>query len=354
MKRKRLVLVGLVALLSGIGLASCGGEESIDPEIFNITYEENDNYEIIDLSSTGQEGSTILFDVNSTSIFYEIGDVTYNGKPTEISSLGYKFVMPGEDVEIEVELIPITEYDDEDDNLSWGSDVDGNIVIPEDLETSYEKTQRISLKFDNITSGAWITDIDSEIETSDESIIPSSAITFKETKASTSNAIIGGYLEVDLTKVKEGKCSIYVSLRPNNSKLGTLMREFNVIKESDYEPETMPVVLSFKNNSSIDDEEIFINVYERNTMDPFHSLDLKDLTNGEYEMDYLVGHQYFVTAGYKTAETRVESLSFLESVRSTDGRKEKDYLDRDGDSERFILNLVTPGTKASMTIVDAK
>ena len=57
-------------------------------------YEENDNYRVIDFDSQGQEGSTILFDVESTSVFYEIGEVTYNGTPISRGSLGYQFIMP--------------------------------------------------------------------------------------------------------------------------------------------------------------------------------------------------------------------------------------------------------------------
>ncbi len=352
MKSRMFTLIGLVGMLSVIGLSSCG-EENTDPMIYNITYDENENYRITGLSATGQEGSTILFSVHCDSVFYEIGDVTYNGKATEVTDLGYKFIMPSEDVKVEIDLVPITEYDNPNDNLSWASDVDGNIVIPDDIEDNQYATQRINLNFDNITTSNMISVIDDEIQTSNEEVIPSDAITFKGVQSPSISVYISGYLEIDLTKVKEGKSSIYVSLDPNNSKLGTLIKEFNVVKESEYEPETMPVTLTFENNSSADDKEIFINIYEKNSMDPFYSLSFKDLDNGKFEMEYLVGHQYFVTAGYRNVDNSNESLSFLSSVWSLDeNSNEQDYLTRDGNYHRFILTLKTPGINATLKIVD--
>ena len=118
MKKFGLILAGVLALTATVGLTACGGGGSDDPAIHSITYTENDNYRVIDLSNAGQTGSNILFDVESESVFYEIGEVSYNGTAITKGSLGYQFTMPDEDVSIEIELTPVTEYDDPDDYLS--------------------------------------------------------------------------------------------------------------------------------------------------------------------------------------------------------------------------------------------
>ena len=98
MKKRGIILTSLVCLTAAFGLASCNDGGGGDPAIYNITYEENDNYRVIDFDSQGQEGSNILFDVESTSVFYEIGEVTYNGTPMlsvsrlrSKSNLGFRY-----------------------------------------------------------------------------------------------------------------------------------------------------------------------------------------------------------------------------------------------------------------------
>ena len=140
-----------MALAVTAGLAACGGRSSGDPAIHSITCAENENYRVIDLAEQGQTGSDILFDVESESVFYEIGEVSFNGTPITKGSLGYKFTMPDADVTIEIDLTPVTEYDDPVDYLSWGSGAIDQISVASEEDKGYEYlecTQEIPLSFD--------------------------------------------------------------------------------------------------------------------------------------------------------------------------------------------------------------
>ena len=150
MKKFSLIMAGALALAVTAGLAACGGRPG-DPAMNSITCAENENYRVIDLAEQGQTGSDILFDVASESVFYEIGEVSYNGTPITKGSLGYKFTMPDADVTIEIDLTPVTEYDDPDDYLSWGSGVIDQISVASEEDKGYEYlecTQEIPLSFD--------------------------------------------------------------------------------------------------------------------------------------------------------------------------------------------------------------
>ena len=161
MKKTSIILTSILCSSFVFGLASCGdggegGRE--DPTIYKISYDKNANYEIINLASQGQEGSNILFDVESKSVFYEIGEVTYNGTSINKGSLGYEFIMPGKDVKIEVELTSITEYDDPDDYLSWGRNVIDEISMASEEDKGYEFLdcdQELTLNFNMTEFGSY-------------------------------------------------------------------------------------------------------------------------------------------------------------------------------------------------------
>ena len=311
-KNKLFFNISLVAF-SVFFITGCDrNNENDKPQTFTISYKESDIYSISNLEESALPGETITFDVESTSVFYEISDVKMNGTSLESDLFGYSFEMPNENVEITVETTEITTYDDIDDNLSWGSDVDGKILAltDEELESGSEFTYEINLYFDNISSANLITSIDKVIYSSNENVIPTDAITFKPRKASQSEVIIGGSLVIDQTRIKVGTTSIYVSLDPNNSSLGTLIRQFEVIDPSSYVPETIDITFEFKNKTNYSNENIFMNVSDR-TIDEIDSFYLKDLIDNKLEYQYKVGHIYNISLSYYEIDPETERPSNL-------------------------------------------
>ena len=308
MKKFCLIMAGVLAV-AAIGLTACGAPA--DSAVHNITCAENDDYRVIDLSAKGQAGSDILFDVVSESVFYEIGEVSYNGTPIEKGSLGYKFTMPDEDVTIEVRLTPVTEYDDPDDYLSWGSTVIDEISVASEEDMGYtalECTQELPLVFDMRKFGEYNNVLDrSEILSSDQNVIPDEALSFDPLLASEiipggTNTVRGGSLVVDLKKIAPGTATIYLYLDYNNSGSAALMRTFTVTEYGEIEIDTLDVPFVVKNNTSYDDEEnITISftdsdpVYGSNVPER-QSFKLSELTSGEGTFRYAIGHTYSISA----------------------------------------------------------
>ena len=289
-----------------VGLTACGGGGSDDPAMHSISYTENDNYRDIDLSAEGQTGSDILFDVESESVFYEIGEVSYNGTPITKGSLGYKFTMPDADVTIEIDLTPVTEYDDPDDYLSWGSSVIDYISVASDTdkEVSRDVTQDIPLSFDMAEFGSYNTEIDAEFDSSDESVIPVDALSFVEVTGDYDNLICGGKIVVDLKQINPGTASIYFSFDSNNAYEAELIRTFTVTEFGDIEVDTWDVAFTVDNNTDFkDSENIEIRFTDNNyiygsTAQQSQIFTLSELTNGEGTLVFTVGHTYSISASY--------------------------------------------------------
>ncbi len=311
MKKFGLILAGVLALTATVGLTACGGGGSDDPAIHSITYTENDNYRVIDLSNTGQTGSNILFDVESESVFYEIGEVSYNGTAITKGSLGYQFTMPDEDVSIEIELTPVTEYDDPDDYLSWSSTVIDEISVASEEDKGYEYLdceQNLSLVFDMAKFGSYNSNVDrKEILSSNQEVIPDSALDFEPIEQSGISYIIGGNLVVDLKQINPGTTTIYLYLDFNNASSATLMRTFTVTEFGKIEVETVDVPFEVTNESKFDSDADLANITIRiedtdyiygSTAPEYQSFTLDELTNGEGTFKYVDGHTYSISASH--------------------------------------------------------
>lgn len=319
-----------MALAVTAGLSACGGHSSGDPAIHSITCAENENYRVIDLAEQGQTGSDILFDVESESVFYEIGEVSFNGTPITKGSLGYKFTMPDADVTIEIDLTPVTEYDDPDDYLSWGSGAIDQISVASEEDKGYEYlecTQEIPLSFDMNKFGWNNNTLDrKEILSSNQEVIPDEALSFDPLLASeitpgAMNVVRGGSLVVDLKQINPGTATIYFYLDYNNSSSATLMRTFTVTEYGGIEVETQDVAFTVDNRTSFDDlENIQISFHDNayiygGTAPASQSFTLDELTSGEGTFKYAEGHSYTIRARHATYN---EETGYYENVTEFD------------------------------------
>lgn len=313
MKKITIITLAMLCVALLCVAAACEPEDQL-PQKYKITCASGEGYSVSDLPSESAEGSTVYFYVEATSVFYQIDKVTFNGTEIYEDDFGtYSFKMPAADVTVQVTATPAPEYDDPDDHLAWGSTVTGFIsqASPSDQTASRDVEQEIPLTFPGISSAAWITSVDADLQISDESVIPADAIRYENVKASTSSAVIAGKLVVDLKKVSPGTTYIYVSLRPNNASLGTLMRKFTVTEYGQLQLDTVDVTLKITNRSDYEWEDVFINVSDRTPVygsnaEDFYSIMLSETADGEVTVSLVPGHTYFVSAG--TLSNRV-SLS---------------------------------------------
>ena len=303
--KKSLLKIGILPLISCFYLSSCGAEVVDETgEEYTITYKESDYYKISDLPSKAKEGDEVDFKVESTSVFYTIESVLANGEKVSESGPGYIFTMPKEDVTITITLSDIEEYDDANDNLSWPASTPTTISTASDSDknVSWDVTQDLNLGFNNISSSNYITSIKDTIESSNEDVIPNDAITFVPTHASSSNVIIGGKLRIDLKKVNPGTTYLYLNFKPNNSKLGTLIKKVTVVKYGDIKLDTMDVTLKVTNRTDYELDNLFLNLSDQQYVygssgSRVSTIYLKDLVDNETTFKYVKGHTYFVSCG---------------------------------------------------------
>lgn len=348
-----------MALAVTAGLAACGGRSSGDPAIHSITCAENENYRVIDLAEQGQTGSNILFDVESESVFYEIGEVSFNGTPITKGSLGYKFTMPDADVTIEIDLTPVTEYDDPDDYLSWGSNALDQISVASEEDKGYESlecTQEIPLSFDMNKFGWNNNTLDrKEILSSNQEVIPDEALSFDPLLASeitpgAMNVVRGGSLVVDLKQINPGTATIYFYLDYNNSSSATLMRTFTVTEYGSIEVDTWDVSFAVDNRTGFDDlANVQISFTDSNyiyggTAPQYQSFTLNELVNGEGTFKYAVGHSYEVSASHaiwNETEEKYENFTALDIYDWTGSGSSSTGFNQISDGELTLVSLPT-------------
>ena len=261
MRKKAFLILAVVMIvaITSVALIACGDVTTTTANpVHKISAAAGENYEIKNLASSAQVGDPVYFDVKVTSRFYTLESVLANDVVCVDTGIGHKFTMPDEDVVITVNLAPVGEYNDPDDKLDWGS------TLVDTIPSGTTGTFDLPLYFPGISSANWITSIEATIESSNQTVIPSDAIEFVPTKASDGSAIIGGKLSVDLSKVSPGKTFIYVELDPNNSRLGTLIKEFTVSENSQIEIEMMNVTFTYENMTDYDDQNIFLNITDTN------------------------------------------------------------------------------------------
>ena len=120
--------------------------------------------------------------------------------------------MPSEDVVIEIELVPITSYDDPDDYLSWDETVIDEISVLSEEDKHYtalDFNQKLKLNIDITKFGNSNNLLDrEEFESSNEDVIPVDALKFESIKTSM-GYIHGESIVVDLKKVNPGTATIY-------------------------------------------------------------------------------------------------------------------------------------------------
>lgn len=356
---KKIILSSL-ALISCFSLMACQGKpsSSASAATYSISYDANAAYTVTGLESSYSAGDTVTFNVESNSVFYTIGDVYAGQTKLDEGTTGYTFTMPSNDVNLSIELVEVGEYDDLSDHLSWAKSIPSTISTASetDKDSSFPVTQDLGFIFDGISSANYITSIKSTIEVSNESVIPSDAISFKTITASSSNVIVGGKLVVDLRKVSPGETYIYVNLDPNNSSLGTLIKKFTVVEYGTIPVETMNVTFHFENNSKFSNN-VFLNLTDMQyiygnevTLTPTATIYLDDIKENTYTFKYIVGHTYRVSCAYAVYNEETgyyEDMTDLSLDEWVGSGSTSTGLNQFTDG---ILSLITPNIEVTFTI----
>ena len=145
----------------------------------------------------------IEFDKRLVSVeYYYIfnSDCDYNEETGE-----YSFTMPGLDTPVTIVVEQLTDVS-KDGAISWRGNQPSQIVPGDSVQ---------ELTFN--VNASWTTSCTVKLTSTDENVIPPSALTYKELYENNSNAITGITISIDLSQIKPGKTYLIVNFQSGNT-----------------------------------------------------------------------------------------------------------------------------------------
>lgn len=160
--------------------------------------------------ATAKSGDTVTFTIDgiefdkrlvSVEYYYLFNsDCDYNEATGE-----YSFTMPGLNTPVTIIVEQLTDVS-KDGAISWRGNQPSQIVPGDSV-------QELTFNVD----ASWTTSCTVDLTSTDESIIPASALSYKELTEGNSNAITGVTITVDLTQVSPGQTYLIVNFQSKNS-----------------------------------------------------------------------------------------------------------------------------------------
>ena len=160
--------------------------------------------------ATAKSGDTVTFTIDGIEFdkrlvsveYYYIfnSDCDYNEATGE-----YSFTMPGLDTPVTIVVEQLTDVS-KDGAISWRGTQPSQIVPGDSV-------QELTFNVD----ASRTTSCTVELTSTDENVIPPSALTYKKLKESDSNAITGITISIDLNQIKPGKTYLIVNFQSKNS-----------------------------------------------------------------------------------------------------------------------------------------
>lgn len=206
----------LIASLTAVVFAACpvtpeGGGDSSAAREYKITYTVSGSDSVtVNGPAAAKAGDTVAFTVDGLGFntqlisveYYWIfdSDCDYNEATGE-----YSFTMPGLDTPVTIVVEQLTDVS-KDGAISWRGTQPSQIVPGDSV-------QELTFNVD----ASWTTSCTVELTSTDENVIPPSALTYKELKEGNSNAITGITISIDLSQIKPGKTYLIVNFQSGNT-----------------------------------------------------------------------------------------------------------------------------------------
>lgn len=231
MKGKKSVawIAALCAAVLCVGfLAACddGGEKEKEPQTYAITVQTSEDYALTPDKTAAAAGEKITVSAEVKNADKYLTGVKYNDLACTESDGNYTFTMPAEDVTLTA--VTGTYAEVLEDGMATFSAVNSKTIA----KTETADTATLLVLFDQ----NYMTGIKYEIASSDESVIPVSAITVKEVKnsdlvgSSGSNTIEQAEVNIDTSKVSLGSTwlTMYFKGTAGSSASGTIVVKITV------------------------------------------------------------------------------------------------------------------------------
>lgn len=312
MKGKKSVawIAALCAAVLCVGfLAACndGGDKEKEPQTYAITVQTSEDYALTPDKTTAAAGEKITVSAEVKNADKYLTGVKYNDLACTESDGNYTFTMPAEDVTLTA--VTGTYAEVLEDGMATFSAVNSKTIA----KTETADTATLLVLFDQ----NYMTGIKYEIASSDESVIPVSAITVREVKnsdlvgSSGSNTIEQAEVNIDTSKVSLGSTwlTMYFKGTAGSSASGTITVKITVAETVTVEKWTETLVFDVSSLRYGEDALYYIRVNDNNYItgsgakesqifDEVAAVD-EEVT---VQIEYVPGHTYSITFGYIDAK----------------------------------------------------
>ena len=249
--------------------------------------------------TTAKSGDTVTFTIDgigfdkrlvSVKYYYLFNsDCDYNEATGE-----YSFTMPGLDTPVTIVVEQLTDVS-KDGAISWRGNQPSQIVPGDSV-------QELTFNVD----ASWTTSCTVELTSTDENVIPPSALTYKKLRESDSNAITGITISIDLSQIKPGKTYLIVNFQSGNtSAKGEIIK---LIEVTDTLNETILSATIEINLSEFDDTSaMYIQFVDQNYQNGSKVEERREINFSKHtsensvftfeNLQFVEGHAYKVSVG---------------------------------------------------------
>ncbi len=297
----KFLIISLTAAVVACPVTPEGGEDSSAAREYKITYTVSGSDSVtVNGPAAAKAGDTVAFTLDGLEFdtrlisveYYWIFDsaCSYNEATGE-----YSFTMPEQNTPVTVTVKTLTDVDS-DGCISWRAGSPSQIVPGEAVA---------ELTFD--VNAAWTTSCTVDLTSTDESIIPASALSYKELTEGNSNAITGVTITVDLTQVSPGQTYLIAYFKSGNSssQKGEITKRIevtNTLNETILNA-TLEVDMSAFNGDTSDKYIQFVdqNYQNGSKVEERRTIYFADQTGTEdvftLDLQFVEGHAYKVSVG---------------------------------------------------------
>ncbi len=290
------IIMCLLCLVFGLFFVGCGNTPPATPTQYKITLPESTLYDIEANKTTAAAGEIITLDIDLNSAAYTITEVQALDIECKLEDGKYIFTMPDNDVTVTVSTA-IQEISSAD-VLSWAPSAPNQISVAREGDNYASQTIYFDFS-ENVNNPQY------EITSTDEAIIPNSALEVHFIDANMGSMKSGGYLNIDLTQVTLGEA--YLIFRVHTTSVtnvdATITKKFTVKEYGTIEVTTWTNTLNFDlsrifDKYSQEGDGITINIRDKNAIYGAPDYSISQTTTSEDEtitINYVPHHAYTIS-----------------------------------------------------------
>ena len=303
MKRLKSLILCFIIAFSSLAFVACGGDDNQSEPKYKITLETSTDYILSADKTESLAFEEVVVSVQVTHTNKKLTGVKYNESDASKNSNGtFTFLMPAKDTTVSAVL------EDYQEKLSDGGTVSHPFVsfANSNTKTLVKDCGEVVMNID-IESAPYMTILNKTVFSSNESVLPASAINIENKTASFSNVITGAELIVDTSKINNGSTWLVLNFVNGNttSQRGTIVVKIVVSDSIDVEVYDETIVFDTKYiDSKYVDSKFSVSLFDLNYVNGskvdesqvFENLQIQD-NKITINMKYVKNHEYMISFG---------------------------------------------------------